>query len=438
MSSADQASPSSAARLTLRRSEAPQIHAPGSSRRMMWSVTFCLLPAALFGVVLFGPTALGVLAAAVVGAVATESIVTKSLGLPNTLGDGSAVLTGLLLGMSMPPTVGLHVPIVASVFAVAVVKWTFGGLGKNWMNPALAGRVFVYFSFEAEMTEWSMPALLTANAASGSADAVSGATILGLLNEGLREGAIGAASGFLRSAGFPVSEIDVAITNYLNERLFSGTNLFLPTGYVDPFLGLTPGSVGEVSALLLLAGTVYLWSRRVLRWEISLSFFLSFAFCTWAFGGIAYGSGAFTGDVLLHLLSGGLVLGMFYMANDPVTSPMSPSGMLAYGTIAGVLTFLVRFYGAFPEGVALGILLANVATPLIDRSTRPSRFGAGPEPRTGFKTGRGGRGRGDTPDDSGELSGGPGEARGGRANARGGSAGGSGGRLEGANGGATE
>jgi electron transport complex protein RnfD len=348
---------------------------------MMWAVFICLTPAAIFGVLLFGLSALAVLLTALAAALLTEVAVTSALGLHHTLGDGSAAVTGLLLGMSMPPGVALHVPVIASVFAIAVVKWTFGGLGKNWMNPALAGRVFVFFSFETEMTQWRLPSVLVQNSASGSADAVSGATILGLLHRGQESGSIGAPSAFLRSAEFPVSRFDERITAFLNEHLFEPVHVFLPAGYVDPFLGLIPGSIGEVSALLLLLGTVFLWSRRILRWEISFSYFLAFALCTWVFGGTVYGTGPFSGDVLLHLLSGGLVLTLFYMANDPATAPMSPTGMIIYGSIAGILTFLLRFYGSYPEGVALAVLLANVATPVIDRWTRPARFGAAREGR---------------------------------------------------------
>lgn len=375
MSSALSDGPTRLDRGSLIVTEAPQTHAASSTRRMMWSVTFCLLPAALFGIVLFGAYAAALVLASVVATVATEAVITRALGRPLTLGDGSAVLTGLLIGMSLPPTVGFHIPVIAAVFAIAVVKWTFGGLGKNWMNPALAARVFVYFSFEQQMASWRMPSFLADNAALGSADAVSGATVLTVLKNAMSSGDIGVAWEHLRAIGFPISATDLSVTDYLNEKLLQPLDVYLPNGYVDAFLGLTPGSIGEGSALLLLLGTVYLWAKRILRWEISLSFFMGFALTTWAFGGMAYGNGAFSGDVLLHVLSGGMILVMFYMANDPVTSPMSPSGMMIYGGLAGVLTFVLRFFGAHAEGVALAVLLSNVATPVIDRVTRPSRFG---------------------------------------------------------------
>jgi electron transport complex protein RnfD len=337
---------------------------------MMWAVVVCLLPAALWGTFLFGVHAAAVLFVSIATAVLAELVVAFSVG-RNTLSDGSAVLTGLLLGMSMPPGVPLFIPVLASVFAIVVVKWTFGGLGKNWMNPALAGRVFVFFSWTGPMTNWQMPRLFQ-----GGADAVSGATILGLLRHGVEEGeTIVSASAYLRSQGFSVSDLDRQVTAWLNERVLEPLNVFLPQGYVDPFIGIVPGSIGETSALLLLLGTLYLWFRRILRWEVSLGFFGGFSLFTWVFGGLVYGSGWFSGDVLLHVLSGGFLLVMFYMANDPVTRPMTKGGMLVYGIGAGILTFALRFFGSFPEGVALAVLLMNVATPLIDRFTRPRLFG---------------------------------------------------------------
>ncbi len=348
----------------------PQFHDRFSTARIMWTVSVCLVPAAAWGVYVFGLRALWVMVVSMVAAVGTEYLMGLMVG-RLTLGDGSALLTGLLVGMNMPPAVPFAIPVIASVFAITVVKWTFGGLGANWMNPALAGRVFVFFSWTSEMTTWSMPATIPVP------DGFSSATVLGAVKTGIA-GAAGPTGGplsLLRELGFPQSAADGRVTSWLNFNLLEPVGISLPGGYVDLFLGNTPGCIGEVSALLLLVGTVYLFATGIISWEIPASYFGVFALLTWVFGGVAHGEGIFAGDVLFHALSGGLILGVFYMATDMVTSPMQPSGMLIYGAGAGFLTFLIRTYGSFPEGVSLAIILMNIFVPLIDRATRPRPFG---------------------------------------------------------------
>jgi electron transport complex protein RnfD len=270
----------------------------------------------------------------------TEYIITRLQG-RSTLHDGSAFLTGLLIGFNMPPTVPAFIPVIASVFAIAVVKQTFGGLGRNWMNPALAGRVFVLFSWTSQMTTWKLPrftwisALLGGSDAMTAVDAVTGPTALSI-----------GAEAFLEQAG-----------------------------YWDMFIGNIPGCIGEVSALLLLLGAVYLFYLGIIRWEIPVSYFASFALLVWLIGGVPGGKGLFHGDVLFHLFAGGLMLGALYMATDMVSSPLSSIGMGIYGVGCGILTFLIRFYGGFPEGVSLAIILMNIVVPLIDRMTKPVKFG---------------------------------------------------------------
>ncbi len=338
----------------------------------MWSVTACLVPASAWGVYVFGWYALAVLLVSISAAVITEAVIARLMN-RRTLFDGSAVLTGLLIGMNMPPEVPFHVPIVAAVFAIAVVKWTFGGLGTNWMNPALAGRVFVFFSWTGEMTTWKMPHTLPVT------DGTSGATILGALKSGVLQTGndIGQPASYLSRINFPRSGTDASVTSWLNNNVLEGLGISLPNGYVDPFLGNIPGCIGEVSALLLMLGAVYLFAKRIITWEIPTAYFFSFAVLTWVFGGTVYGTGFFTGDVLFHVLAGGFILGLFYMATDIVTSPMTTRGMLIYGTGAGLLTFLIRFYGSFPEGVSLAIILMNIVTPIINRYTRPAIYGRG-------------------------------------------------------------
>ena len=322
----------------------PQFHHAQSTRSIMWTVSLCLLPAGIWGIYIFGMRALVVTLAAIVAAVATEYL----LGLiknENTISDGSAFLTGLLIGFNMPPAVPVYVVVVASVFAIAVVKWTFGGLGANWMNPALAGRVFVFFSWTGGMTTWTLPH-------AGGADAVTGPTPLGSIKTGLSsigDGVVGPMD-LLSAEGVPVS-------------------------YMDLFMGRIPGCIGEVSALLLIVGGLYLLIRKIANWEIVVSYLGSFALLVWLFGGFRYGQGMFSGDVLFHLFSGGLMLGALFMATDMVTSPLTSKGMIIYGLGCGFMTYLLRFFGSVPEGVSLAIIFMNIFVPLINRAFQPEKFG---------------------------------------------------------------
>ena len=321
---------------------APHLRSRDTTARIMWTVSATLAPAALWGAALFGVQALWVLLASIAAAVATEAALNLVLK-RHTLADGSAFLTGLLVGMNMPPSIPGFIPVVASVFAIAVVKQTFGGLGRNWMNPALGGRVFVLFSWTSEMTTWTPPRAMGLLGLLGAspADAVSGATPL---------------------AASPA------------EWLARGT-------YWDLFLGNIPGCIGEVSALLLLAGAIVLLARGIITWHIPVSYLGAFLALTWTLGGLPEGAGLFKGDVLFQALAGGLMLGVFFMATDMVTSPLARRGQLWYGAGAGALTFLIRFFGGLPEGVSLAIILMNMAVPLINQLTRPSVFGAVKEAR---------------------------------------------------------
>lgn len=335
----------------------------------MWSVSAALVPAVAWGVYLFGVDALVTVLVSVAAAVVTEFVIARFLG-RFTLADGSAVLTGLLIGMNLPSEIPFYIPVVASVFAIAVVKWTFGGLGTNWMNPALAGRVVVFFSWTAELTTWRMPRTLP------MVDGVSGATVLGSVKSNLLNYAGDAHGpiGMLRELGYPRSDLDIRLTDGFN-RVFDGIGLDLQGGYVDLFVGNIPGCIGEMSALLLLAGAMFLLVRKVISWHIPASYLGVFSVLVICFGGYRFGGGFGTGNLVFQLFSGGLMLGVFYMATDMVTSPLTRRGMLIYGAGAGFLTFLIRFYGSFPEGVSLAIILMNVFVPLINRYTQPKRFG---------------------------------------------------------------
>ncbi len=346
----------------------PQIHDRASTSRIMWSVSACLIPAGAWGVYLFGMQALLVVGVAIASALVSELLM-GAIFKRFTLWDGSAFLTGLLVGYNMPSTVPLYVPAVASLFAIAVVKWTFGGLGSNWMNPALGGRVFVFFSWTGPMTAWVLPRTLTASGVS----AVTGASPLGLVKTGLLESGGRYASGFdyLAKNGYPRSAMAVAVNTWLDTRL--GINP--GEGLIDLFVGNIPGCIGEVSALLLILGAVYLFAAKIITWDIPVAFLGSFALLVWMFGGSRYGNGLFTGDVAFHLFSGGLILGALYMATDMVTSPLTTKGRLIFGIGIGFFCFLIRIYGSFPEGASLAIILMNILVPLINRFTGPKRFG---------------------------------------------------------------
>jgi len=322
----------------------PQIHSKQSTSKIMWIVVLSLIPSGIWGVYAFGLRSLIVLAASIIAACAAEYLMGR-LTKKNTLADGSAFLTGLLVGYNMPPAVPVYIAIIASIFAIVVVKWTFGGLGANWMNPALGGRVFVFFSWTGGMSRWTMPNMVT--------DTVSGASPLGFIKTGMLsfEGTTTGPMDFLASQGYPAGS------------------------YMDFFLGRIPGCIGEVSALLLLAGGIFLIVVKIVNWEIPVFYIGSFALLTWIFGGLGFGNGFFTGDVLFQILTGGLMLGAFFMATDMVTSPVTRKGMIIFGLGCGFLTFIIRFYGSFPEGVSLAIILMNIFVPLINRLTQPVKFG---------------------------------------------------------------
>jgi electron transport complex protein RnfD len=357
----------------------PHLREGTRTPHIMWIVTLCLLPAAIWGVYIFGLGSLLVLTICIAASVATEFIINQLTGRKQTISDGSAVLTGLLIGFNLPPQLPLYIAVIASVFAIAIVKYAFGGLGGNWMNPALAGRVFVLFSFSGPMSTWLMPHTLP--------DAVSSATPLGAVKSGLQGVAVTFSNSaealaqklhelkgpmhFLATKGYPVSGFDQSLTDWLNSTF----GLSIHKGYFDLFVGNMGGSIGEVSVLLLLLGTIYLFYRKIISWHIPVSYLGCFAFLVWIFGGLRFDQGLFSGDALFHLFSGGIMLGAFYMATDMVTSPLTRKGMIIFGVGAGMLTYLIRFFGSLPEGVSLSIIIMNMAVPLIDRYTKPVIFG---------------------------------------------------------------
>lgn len=316
-------------------STSPHIRSEESISKIMWSVNAALAPAALFSIYQFGMPALVNMIICIVAAVATEYFILKWQDKPMVICDGSAFLTGLLLAMNIPPTVPWYMPVFGAIVAIGIAKHTMGGLGYNIFNPALIGRAFLLASWPIAMTTW--PSM------SSKVDGITSATPLGILK----------------------------LQGY--EKLIE---VFGDKGelYKSMFLGLRSGSMGETSALLLILGGVYLIYRKYINWQVPVVMIGTVGLLTWIFGGKA---GLMTGDPILHMMSGGLILGAFYMATDMVTIPITLKGQVIFAVGSGALTVLIRLLGGYPEGVCYAILLMNCVTPLIDRMVRPVKYGAG-------------------------------------------------------------
>lgn len=289
----------------------PHVRSEASTRRIMIDVVIALIPALVFAVYWFGFGVLVTVLLSIAAAVGGEALMQKLLKRPITVDDGSAVVTGLLLALTLPPQTPWYVPVLGALFAVCIAKQVFGGLGDNFVNPALAGRAFLLASFPVAMTTFPQVA-----------DAVSSAT--------------------------PLSSE------------FAGS-----VDYLQAFLGRMGGSIGEVSKLALLAGAIYLIARRVIDWRIPVCYLGTMAAMNLIFGE----------PVLDSVLLGGTMLGAFFMATDYVTSPVTTWGRVLYGVGIGVINFSIRRWGAYPEGVTYAILLMNIAAPLLERATRPRKYG---------------------------------------------------------------
>ena len=317
-------------------SSSPHIHSGESIAGTMHNVILALLPASLVGVYFFGLPALFVIVLAVVSCMAVEAAAQKAMKKKITVYDGSAALTGILLAMNLPPSSPWWLVLLGSVIAIGMGKQVYGGLGYNPFNPALVARVFLLISFPVQMTTWTLPKPIMQGG-----DSITGATPLGLLQEGImKNGNVDAVKG--------ISETALLIGN-------------------------AGGSLGEVSAIALLIGAAFLFYKGYITWHIPVSFVgtsFIFAGIFWIIDPSGYA------DPLFHILAGGMMLGAFFMATDYVTSPMTPKGMLIFGAGCGLLTMIIRLWGGYPEGVSFAILLMNAATPLIDRYTVPKRFGS--------------------------------------------------------------
>ncbi len=335
----------------------PHLHSTMRTDKAMLYVVLALLPAAIWGCIIFSWRAIVVLLLSIGSSLLTEYLLNK-ISHEDTLMDGSALVTGLLVGMNLSSTVPLYVPVIASAFAIGVCKWTFGGLGCNWANPAIAGRAFVFFSFSSQMSSFAMPWVFKK-----SAELSSGATPLSALKMELGSGL--SSAEVLESVGYPVTNFAQKIGSALNINPY----------VVDEFFGFASGSIGEVSALLLIAGGIFLMCTHVITWYVPVFFIGSFSLLTWVFGGLANGTGLFTGEVLMSVFSGGLLIGAIFMATDWVTSPNTPKGEVIYAFGCGFFTFIIRYFGSLPEGVSLAILLMNMVTPTIDKFVKRRKFG---------------------------------------------------------------
>lgn len=320
-------------------SNSPHIFGKDSTRSVMTDVIIALMPAFIASVFFFGTGAIIVTLVSVASCVAFEFIIQKYiLKGPVTVTDGSAVVTGLLLAFNLPSNIPVFIVILGSLVAIGIAKMTFGGIGNNPFNPALVGRVFLLISFPVKMTSWPVPMGFK----TGYTDAITGATALGVVKEGLRNG----------------------------ESLSSLADK-VPT-HMQMFYGRMGGSLGEVAALALLIGFIYLLVRKVITWHIPVSVLGAVAIFTGILWLVDPSKNA---DPMFHLLTGGVMLGAIFMATDYVTSPMTHKGMLLYGVGIGVITVIIRVYGSYPEGVSFAILIMNAFVPLINMTMKPKRFG---------------------------------------------------------------
>ena len=321
-------------------SPSPHVHSGDSIEKNMYGVLIALIPAFICSVVFFGMGAIIVTLTSVLACLIFEYLIQKFiLKRQPTIWDGSAIIAGVLLAFNVPANLPIWIILIGALVAIGIGKMSFGGLGCNIFNPALVGRVFLLISFPVQMTTWPM----TQGFNTSYIDAQTGATPLALLKEAVK-------------TGTPVNEV-------LNTEGF--------VTYKDMLLGNMGGSLGEVAALALLVGFAFMLFRRIITWHIPVTIFATVVI----FGGILHlcDPVQFV-NPLFHLLTGGMMLGAIFMATDYVTSPMSSKGMIIYGVGIGVLTIIIRVFGAYPEGMSFAILIMNAFTPLINRYCKPTRF----------------------------------------------------------------
>lgn len=317
----------------LKVSASPHIRHEDTTSVIMTDVIIAMLPLAIWGAYIFGTRALTVIAISVISCVLSEYIFNLIIKKPSTIGDFSAVVSGLLLAFNLPATIPFWVPVVGGIFAMVVVKGLFGGLGKNFMNPVLAARIFLFASWPSHMTRYSNPLERLSFFESG-ADAVSSATSLTVMKSGA------------------MPEVSLH----------------------DLFIGNMSGCIGEISALLILAGGLYLLVRKIITWHIPVSFLLTVSILAFLCAPPMLDRIPF---MLSELFSGGLMLGAFFMATDYVTSPVTPKGRIIFGIGCGFLTVFIRIFGGYPEGVSFAIVIMNLFVWYLDKGMKPVKFGGG-------------------------------------------------------------
>lgn len=320
-------------------SPSPHIHAEDSVQKLMYGVILAMLPALLISFYVFGIGAIFVTLLAVVSCVVAEYALTKYLlkKEPSII-DGSAVITGILLAFNVPSSLPWWAIIIGSLVAIGIGKTAFGGLGNNPFNPALVGRVFLLISFPVPMTNWPVPLVSRFQ----FLDATTGATPLAIIKEGI-------------DAGTPISQLTSEIPSYLSMMI-----------------GGLGGSIGEISAVGLILGFIYMLWKKIITWHTPIAMLATIVIFTgilWVINPERFM------DPVFHLLTGGVMLGAFFMATDYVTSPMTTKGMLIYGFGIGFLTVVIRTFGAYPEGVSFAILIMNGFVPLMNKYIKPKRFG---------------------------------------------------------------
>jgi electron transport complex protein RnfD len=326
-------------------SVSPHIRDRDSVSSIMLTVVISLIPALAASIYFFGRQAAMLVSVCVISCLAIEWLVTKFLlRKPNTLTDFSALVTALLLAFNLPPSLPWWMAVIGSLVAIGIAKLAFGGLGNNFINPALAGRAFLMAAYPASMTTWTAPLKGTMSGLSNAVDAISQATPLA------------AFSAAVKSGSFQALDFQEAIFNL--------------------FIGNRGGCLGETSVIALLAGAMILLYRRVIGFSIPVFYIATVFILFWIFNGTG---GYVTSDALIvpfyQILSGGLMLGAWFMATDMVTSPITRTGKIIFGAGCGILTFVIRKYGGYPEGVSYSILLMNLVAPHIDRFTRPRIYG---------------------------------------------------------------
>ncbi len=321
-------------------SPAPHIHGTDSTRSLMRDVIIALTPSLLVSIYYFGFSAIKLALVGAISCVLVEYVIEKYIMKSKvTVTDYSAALTGLLLALNLPPNSPWWIVMIGAIVSIGVAKMTFGGLGQNLFNPALVGRVFLLVSFPVIMTDWSIPTSWFRE----GIDASTGATALGIVKEGLAK-------------GMTLNEIFAQNNFTYSQMLFSKIG----------------GSVGEVSSFALLLGLVYMLIRRVIRPHIPVTIIATVMIMTGIFWLIDPSKYA---DPIFNILTGGILMGAIFMATDYVTSPMSTKGMVIYGIGIGVITVLIRYFGAYPEGISFAILIMNATVPLINMYFKPVRFG---------------------------------------------------------------